>query len=131
MTDDERDELDEDLDRIADELENWAARRTAATGRAWIDDLHALADALEQGDELPDDEDEPSEPAAFRFAVHDADCESLGTITLPWPNVEHGDELTLDDGSRWIVRRVVTLGSPHTLDGMLQLEPESDSSLGD
>lgn len=60
---------------------------------------------------------------AYRFRLHDLACDELGTLGLPYVNVERGDSLTLGDGRSYVVRRVVLFDDGHPLAGMLQLAP--------
>jgi hypothetical protein len=85
--------------------------------RSGLRDLRALADALEAGDELPD------EAAPFLFRLHSTDYDVLGQFSTPVPNCEIGDEFTTVDGSRYRIRHIVPLDIAAAFDAMFQVEP--------
>jgi hypothetical protein len=39
----------------------------------------------------------------YRYRLHDQDCNDLGVIVHPVPNLEPGDAITLSDGSAFVV----------------------------
>lgn len=95
-------------------------------------DLRAIVDTYLGRDEERDEATDEllREPEAFRFRLHDLDCNSLGTIALPYANVERGDTITLATGERYIVRRAVRFDYS-VFEAMLQLERAGDFELDD
>ena len=61
--------------------------------------------------------------ALYRYRLHDTEGNDLGAIEHPAPNLEPGDTVTTEDGTRWRVVRYVPAPAVAPVQRLLEIEP--------